>query len=68
MVTPGNSLPNGQPNNVHHDGVSTPNLLNHCIDEGRHIHIVISEQIHTGLAAADYNPRIIQLVLDFLAF
>jgi hypothetical protein len=35
MVTPGNSLPNRQPNNVHHDGVSTPNLLNHCIDEGR---------------------------------
>jgi hypothetical protein len=52
----------------HRDDASTSNLPNRCIDEGRHMCIIISEQIHADLAAADYDLRMIQLVLDFLAF
>jgi hypothetical protein len=48
MVVPGKTLPNGQPNNLYCNDSSTSNLPNHCIDEGRHMRIVISEQIHVS--------------------
>jgi hypothetical protein len=48
MVVPGKTLPNGQPNNLYRNDSSTSNLPNHCIDEGRHMRIVISEQIHVS--------------------
>ncbi|KIM80335.1 hypothetical protein PILCRDRAFT_530429 [Piloderma croceum F 1598] len=52
MVAPGKSLPNGQPNNVHRDDASTSNLPNHCIDEGRHMRIVIIGAGFSGILAA----------------
>ena len=44
----------------HRDNASTSDLPNRCIDEGRHMRIIISEQIHADLAAADYDLRMIQ--------